>query len=138
MARATVADLVARYGETELIQLTDRTQPPSRTVDDAVAARALTDASAEVDSYLAQRWPSGTFTSPALVEAECVLARHRLHRIPTDAVQAEAERVRAWLRDLAAGKAALESGATDATPSLGAPQIDAPARQYTRDTMRWL
>ena len=140
MPRAIVADLITRYGEAELIQLTDRTHPPSRVINEAVALQALTDASAEVSSYVLVRWPAGVSTTPALVEAECILARHRLHRTPTDAVIAEAARIRAWLRDLADGDAAVDPSPDDGGTTVvsGQAQLVGPDRMFTLDRMRGL
>ncbi len=50
MAYATVKDMVARFSELEVIQLTDRNQ--DGLIDEDVAAVALADATAEIDAYL--------------------------------------------------------------------------------------
>ena len=65
MAYATVEDMVARFSELEVIQLTDRNQ--DGLIDEDVAAVALADATAEIDAYL------GRFKRPC-----CDIARYRL------------------------------------------------------------
>jgi hypothetical protein len=54
MAYATLNDLVARYGERELIQLTDLVNMPPSAIDADRVQIALDDASAVVDSYVGQ------------------------------------------------------------------------------------
>lgn len=56
MAYATVADLVAEFGESEIIDLTNRTDPPSGEVDAAVAERSLARAEATINGYLSGRY----------------------------------------------------------------------------------
>lgn len=117
MAYATLDDLVGRYGEAIVEQLTDRTIPPSRAIDPAVAQSALDGASAEADSYVGVRWATPlTQTPDALREAVTALACERLHTagIPEDVAEA-AKRARAWLRDLAAGRAVIDA----AGPAIG-------------------
>ena len=49
----TQADIEERFGQAELVQLTDRTRTGQ--VDATTVARAITDASAEIEGYLATR-----------------------------------------------------------------------------------
>ncbi|MBP6543227.1 MAG: DUF1320 family protein, partial [Piscinibacter sp.] len=53
MTYATQADMVARFGETEIVQLTDRVNMPPVAVDAAVLGLALESADAEIDGSLA-------------------------------------------------------------------------------------
>lgn len=53
---ATLQDVQDRIGERELIALTDRSDPPLGVVDATVVERALADASAQIDAYLAGRY----------------------------------------------------------------------------------
>lgn len=77
MAYATLADLIARFGEEEITQRTDRVN--AGTPDAAIAARALDDASAEIDGYLATRYQLPLPTVPAmLARIACDIARYRL------------------------------------------------------------
>lgn len=56
MTYASYDDLVTRFGETRLAQLTDRATPPARRPDRAVIEAALVDASEAVDGYAAARY----------------------------------------------------------------------------------
>lgn len=79
MAYATLANLIERFGERELTQLTDTESPGS--IDEAVTARALADAEALVDGYLGGRYTLPLATvPPVLTGAVCDLARARLYK----------------------------------------------------------
>ncbi len=135
MAYATQEDLEERYGTLELIQLTDRADPPEGAADSATVERAIADASAEIDSYLAAHYTLPLTTVPdRLNTCACVLARRYLYADrPSEAVDAEAARERAWLKMLAAGAATL-TGAASAAP-VGAPRRAGPDPVFTRTTI---
>ncbi|MDO1509945.1 MULTISPECIES: gp436 family protein [unclassified Neisseria] len=76
MAYAAVADMVARFGELEVIQLTDRNQ--DGLIDEDVAAVALADATAEIDAYLGRFKRPFTDVPPILKRLCCDIARYRL------------------------------------------------------------
>lgn len=118
MPYATVADLVTRYGEAEVIDLTDRADPPAGAVDATVADGAIVDAAGEADAYLGVRYALPVSPVPAhLLTAVCDIARYRLHgnRV-TEEVRARYEDAVRWLRDVSQGRAALP-GATVASGS---------------------
>jgi len=50
------ADLIEQYGVEALIVLSDRTNKPQSTLDSAVIARAISDASDEINLYLEGRY----------------------------------------------------------------------------------
>ena len=78
MPYALLADMAARYGETELVQLTDRMG--DGVVDAALVDQALLDAGAVIDGYLAGRYTLPLASVPAiLVGYACDLARARLY-----------------------------------------------------------
>jgi phage gp36-like protein len=141
MAYCTEADLTTRYGAAELIQLTDRADPPTGTIDGAVVTAAITAADAEIDSYLAAAGYTLplSFTVARLKTCSAILARHGLHKDRMSEVVAdEAARERAWLRDLATGAVALVaddgSGGTG-TVLTGAAKVGGPEPRWTRDSL---
>jgi phage gp36-like protein len=103
---ATVADLVRRYGEAEIQQLTDRLDPPAGAIDSAVAERALADADAEIDAYLAARYAVPMSPAPAVVgRLACDIARFRLWEDrASDEVRRRYEDARRMLEAIAAGR----------------------------------
>jgi len=99
MSYATVADLVAEFGEREVRDLTDRADPPAGEIDATVANRAIVRAETTVNGYLA-----GRYTLP--VPAEAVrgyvldLARGYLYvSVMNDTVKARSD---AAMKDLVA------------------------------------
>lgn len=76
MVYATVEDMVARFSELEVIQLTDRNQ--DGLIDEDVAAVALADATAEIDAYLGRFKRPFTDVPPILKRLCCDIARYRL------------------------------------------------------------
>lgn len=118
MGYATQADLSTRYGERELIQVTDKAKPPTGSVDGVVVARALADADAEIDARLAVRYAVPVVTPPAIVvDCACRIARYKLHEDrATEKIRADYEDAIKFLADVAAGRANLP-GVTE--PSTG-------------------
>lgn len=116
---ATLTDMQQRFGAAELIQQTDLVGDGHANAD--TVARALGDASALMDGYLATRCPLPIVEPPpVLVGICCDLARYALY---VDAAPELVERRRdqavATLRDIAAGRVQL--GMSTATPSVPAP-----------------
>lgn len=117
---ATASNMVSRFGETELVQASNRDDPGATSYNSDAVSRALEDASAEIDSYLGTRYDVPVDPVPdLLVTACCKLARHALNSWgATDRMIEDAKAIRAWLRDISTGKAALPgvslSDSTDA------------------------
>lgn len=138
MTYANREELVARFGDAELVQLTDRNRAGE--VDEAVLAPALADADAEIDSYLAGRYALPLETvPPVVVAAACDLARFRLYGIRApEPVRQRYEDARAWLRDLSAGRVLLNLPTPAAEAEPGQPShgvaVAAPAPVFTAST----
>ena len=78
MTYATQADLETRFGTEELAQRTDRIN--GSVIDASVISRALADAEAEIDGYLAKRYQLPLATVPAVLgRIACDLARYYLY-----------------------------------------------------------
>ena len=106
MAYITLADILKRDSERDLINVTD---PAGLAVDAAVVDQAIASAQAEVDSYIAGRLRmplSDAEVSPQLRHYAMLICRYYLYADrKTEAVVAEYERAISWLRDVAAGRA---------------------------------
>lgn len=123
----TVDEYLRRNGERETILITNEDAvTPSPTYDSAKVEEAIGDATDMIDSYIGNRYAVPLVDPPKLVQNMTnALARESLHknRMPED-VRAEADRVRAQLRDIAAGRMSLpvpESGEPPATTTGGDP-----------------
>ena len=136
MAYATQQDLIDRFGESEVIALTDRSDPPAGAVDAAVAALALSDADSEIDVYVGRRYTLPLEPVPTvLVRVACDIARYRLSDdadVLTEEVSNRYNGALRLLRDLAAGKATL---GVAAPPVLDSPRVNAQPRVFTRETL---
>ncbi|MEW4983072.1 MAG: phage protein Gp36 family protein [Cycloclasticus sp.] len=78
MSYCTLQDLRDRYGDDELIQLTDRTN--IGTINESVVNRAVADADGEIDGYLGGRFnvPADPITK-SLVRVACDISRYYLY-----------------------------------------------------------
>jgi len=132
MPYATQADLEARFGVDELIQLTDRAG--TGVPDAAIVARALSDAAAEIDSYLASRYALPLSPVPAvLARIACDIARYRLWEDrASDEVRRRYEDARRLLESIAKGTVSLGLPEENAAPALAEASLGN-ARVMTRD-----
>ncbi len=118
MTYATQQNLIDRFGEDELIQLTDRQH--LGVIDATVVSRALADADARINGYLAVRY-SLPLSAPLPTELErlaCDVARYALHedRV-TEIVEKRYQDAIALLRDVASGRAELGLDNTAGKPA---------------------
>lgn len=113
MAYATTADMIARFGEAEMISLTADPGNLAGPVVTARSDRALAEASALIDSYLRRRYLVPLAAAPAeILRACCILARYDLaqgeQRDPTEQMRLARKETIAWLEMLASGTALLD------------------------------
>lgn len=135
MPYASQADLVDRFGAEEIAQRSDRIN--GAVIDAAVVARALGDADAEIDAYLAARYqlPLAS-TPPVLVRMACDIALYRLCDVPPEEAR---KRYEDAVRDLkrAADGVLVIDGATalGKSPSGVGVAARAPDRVFTGDSL---
>ena len=120
----TSQDLIDRYGEEELIQLTDRTGTGA--IDQSVLDQAIADAAAEIDAHLAFRYELPLTEVPAaLTRIACEITRYQLYDdAPLDAVKDRYDNALRFLRSVAKGEIRLvqQSGAPAETENFA--QVD--------------
>jgi phage gp36-like protein len=122
MSYATLADMTERFGALELALRTDRTN--GTTIDMAVLGRALADADAEIDSYLAARYALPLSSTPTvLVRLGADMARYRLYDdgVPETVRQRYADSV-SLLKRMATGEVKL-GGATEVPKAGGGANV---------------
>lgn len=138
MTYATQQDLIDRYGEEEIVQLTDRADPPQGAIDATAVTRALEDASHEIDGYLAARYTLPLTTTPqVLVRLACDIARYRLYddRATEAVTQRYRDAVR-FLEAIARGQVNLGLDASAQAPATsGGPDFSAPDRVFSAETL---
>lgn len=117
---ASADDMIARFGQAEMIRLTT----PDGTNMVAVVAdtveRALIDASALIDTYVRCRYAAPMDVPPAEIQrAACVLARYDLmhgdQREPTEQARLARKEVLDWLQRIADGTVRLDLAAVGDT-----------------------
>lgn len=139
MSYATVQDLIDRYGQRVLVDLTDRGDAPTGEVDQDVAQAAIDDASQLMDSYIGRRYQLPVDPVPARLKACCaILAWYALHRDrPTDDARRDRADELAWLGKVASGAVVIEAAGV-APPTTLPAETTGPARIFSRDTLRGL
>lgn len=105
MPYATLQQLTDRYGAAMLIGLTDRGQPASGVMDEAVINRALADADALIDGYLAARYALPLAQIPALIASLAQsITIWTLHAYaPDPKIEADYKDALRALRDISSG-----------------------------------
>jgi phage gp36-like protein len=113
MAYITLDDLVARYGEREMLDTADR--DGDGTPDPVVLDAAIGDAGRDVDGQIGGRYHVPLADPPELVRRlACQLARYYLHFQPPEHVRAGYKDALAQLADIRDGRVAI-----DAPPASG-------------------
>jgi len=105
MNYCTKQDLIDRFGENELVQLTDRIG--TGLIDDAVINQAIADAAAEIDNYIVKYLPLSAVPA-GLVRIACDIARFYLYDDAViDIVEKRYDGARHFLEMVAKGQASL-------------------------------
>jgi phage gp36-like protein len=136
MPYATQLDMMQRFGQIELTQLTDRENTGSIDVD--VLNQALGDADTEINGHLEGRYTLPLSRTPKiLVTYACDIARYRLYDDrATEQVTKRYESAMKFLRMVAEGRLSLgldENG--EATPPVGGPAHASEDRVFTQTTL---
>lgn len=133
----TKPDMISRYGETPLIELTDRADEPAGVIDDVVLNAAMVAASAEVDSYIASRYKLPLSAAPqVLVRHTSAIAYYILHRGRyTDEVRQEYDDALAFLKSLSTGAARLDVGGSEPQSTAAIAQVDDSIRVFNRKNL---
>ena len=137
MSYCTQQDMIDRFGESELIQLTDSSGLNEIATDRL--ARAIDDASAAIDGWLAGVYPLPLATVPAqLVRINCDMARYYLHSAGTvpELVEKRFDHAIDYLRALANGTVSLSVASEDVSPVAGVSQ-STPDAVFDANQTRW-
>lgn len=139
MLYATVEQFVAAFTEREAIALTNSDDPAAQYLNEPVLTRALTDASAEIDSYLSGAYPIPFAEPPIALLVHCLnIARYRLSMVaPGEDVRKRYEDSLNFLKMVAKGTIKLgvdseqqEIARTDLPMAVTQPRV------WTRDRFR--
>lgn len=135
MPYATQADLAARFGTQQLLQIADR--DGDDVLDAAVVDAALADADAEIDSYIGLRYelPLAS-TPPRLRDIAIDVAMYKLHPAgtPEDVLQRYRDAVK-WLNELSKGNVLIDVGGEEPAAAPDQAEFVGPERVFSRDTL---
>ena len=122
MSYATQANMIARFGEQELIQLTDRADPALEMVDAAVFAADATRADGYVNGYLRTRYalPMVSPDIAVLTAAENVTRYYLYGNGAPQFVKDNFDESTAWLKLVQDGKVQLDATLAPASSTGGA------------------
>jgi phage gp36-like protein len=134
MSYCTRQDLIDRFGEDELVQLTDR--QGSGIIDDATLTRAIADADDEINAWLSGRYALPLAVVPsALARVACDIARYYLYDdAMIDLVENRYKQAIEWLKAVGSGRINLVTTNDAAAGPLSGPVVQAPAQTFT-DTL---
>lgn len=117
MSYCTLQDLIDRYSENELIQLSDRIN--AGTIDINVINRAIADADGEIDGYLAGRFAAPITPIPkSLVRIACDITRYYLYDdLSTDKIDKRYNDAVKFLKGIANGDISIGITAAGGKPA---------------------
>lgn len=118
MNYCTQQDLITRYGQDELIQLSDKQQNLG-VIDESVVAAAIADADSLIDGYVGSRFPNQVNPYPrSLVRISCEIARYYLYEniVPDDVKDRYNEAVKS-LKAISKGEISIGTNSEGEKPS---------------------
>lgn len=139
MDYCTQIQLEARYGAALLVEISDRADVPTGTIDAGLIARAITDATALIDGYLAGRYALPLATIPALVTdlAQRIAIYYAHTNVASEKIGKDYEAALRQLKDIASGLIKLDAGGAEPEGS-GASEVrtNEPERPLSAATMK--
>ncbi|MEM7668984.1 MAG: DUF1320 domain-containing protein [Pseudomonadota bacterium] len=119
MPYTSLADLTDRFGESLLIQLTDRGEVATDQIDVSVIDRAIVDTDALIDGYVAKRYALPMAQTPALIATLALdIAIYKLHVYqPNEKIEADYKAAMRSLEAISAGSITLPIDGVEAPGS---------------------
>ncbi|MBI2801241.1 MAG: DUF1320 domain-containing protein [Gammaproteobacteria bacterium] len=137
MTYATKEDLIERFGEDEILQLTDELQQGD--VDDLKLTRALADADADINGYLAGRYTLPLASTPPVIKRlACAIARYHLYnKTAPDTVESRYKEAIRTLEGIAKGIIGIGLDAVGVTVApASAPDFSVGERVFSAGTLK--
>lgn len=140
---ATVSDMIARFGLTQIIRLSRPEDRTAETVDDDKVLTAIADATSLINGYVRGRYLVPIAAAPdEIVRATCILARYDLaqgeHTGPSEEMSKGRKDVVTWLENIAKELINLDiPAAAPAGPAVGSgPRMSDRSRIMSLDTLK--
>lgn len=138
MSYTTLADLTARFGDRMIVALTDRGEMATGAIDTTVTDKAIAEADAVIDGYLAARYALPVSPVPALLgDIALAIVIWKLHLgAPDPKIEADYKDALRSLRDIAAGVITLTIAGVDAAGKTATGvQVTDRDRPFTADNL---
>lgn len=138
---ATVAHMVERFGETEMIRTSMPEDRETETMDAAKIEVALSDASALIDGYLRGRYRVPVAEPRKdLIRATCVLARYDLAKgertEPTEQMRLDRKEVIAWLEGISKGVILIDAPSAGDFGKTNGPRFSSRPAVFSDDSLK--
>ncbi len=135
MTYATQNDMVERFGNDEILQLTDKNN--SGVIDVTVLGLALADADATIDGYLAARYSLPLASIPAAIPMRAAdLARYYLYGLQVpEQVKARHDDAILWLTQVSKGYIELGIDAPTQAAEVGQVLVTSSTRTFSQDAL---
>ena len=135
---ATSQDIILAYGEDALFAAMN----DNAVVDELKVTAALEKATAEIDSYIADRYPLPLAVVPGRLVDLCVdIAIYKMSQtsdVQTEKIKERYDDAVSWLTKLSRGTVSLGLPKAPGQKSARAVVVSGPERQFTRNKMRGL
>lgn len=139
MTYASQNDLVKRFGEPMLLDLTDRASPPANEIDTDVVTQSLQDADATINAYLAARYALPLASTPDVIRSVAIdITIYKLHRdTASEKITADYNAALKTLNLLSSGVMRLDvAGIEPATNNASGVRVTDRERPFTADNMK--
>jgi phage gp36-like protein len=138
MPYASKQNMIDRFSEESLIQLTDRVEPYTQEIIDAVLNQALEDADAMINTYLAKRYDLPLASIPAVLPRHAaVIAYYDLHRgHHPEEVRTNYEDTLSFLDKVSRGLVVLDAQGTEPSSAPADARVEGPDRMFSRDSLK--
>lgn len=134
MIYATKQDMIDRFSQLEIQQLTDKSEPPAGAINDVVLNRALQDASGDIEAALNGRYALPLASvPPVLVRVCCNLTRYYLYEDgASEAVKRRFDDDKKFLDSIAKGTATLglDGAGASVAPAAGGVEFNDSRRVF--------
>lgn len=142
MSYCTQTDLIERYGSQLLVDLTDRAEVATGTIDADAVTRAISEADALIDGYVKGRYvlPFATVPDP-LGTISRAIAIYTLHVYePNEKIVRDYNQALRTLQEIAKGVVLLDAdGVTPSGTGAGGVRVNDRERPFTADNMKgWI
>lgn len=139
MSYCTKAELETRFGTAMLVDATDRGAEATGAIDPNAVARAIKDADALIDGYLAARYQLPLASTPDLVNTlSLTIAIYKLHpAVADEKLRKDYEDALKTLQHISRGDIRLDlAGSEPATADHGDVRTNEPERPLSAATMK--